>query len=43
LRAVVELSKDFQDYLDQLHKGDESKRAERKKERLDTYTGADES
>ena len=42
LRAVVELSKDFQDYLDELHKGNESKRAERKGERLDTYAGADE-
>jgi hypothetical protein len=39
LRAVVELSKDFQDYLDRLHKGDESKRAERKGERLDSFVG----
>ena len=43
LRAVVELSKDFQVYLDQLHKGDESKRAERKGERLDNYVGADDN
>jgi SpoVK/Ycf46/Vps4 family AAA+-type ATPase len=43
LRAVVELSKDFQDYLDRLHKGDESKRAERKGERLDSFVaGRDE-
>jgi len=39
LRAVVELSKDFQDYLDKLHRGDESKRAERKGERLDSFSG----
>jgi len=37
LRAVVDLSKDFKDYLQILHSGDESKRAERKSERLDTY------
>jgi hypothetical protein len=42
LRAVVELSKDFEDYLSKLHKGDESKRAERKGERLDSFVGADE-
>ncbi|KAJ9142057.1 ATPase (AAA) domain protein [Pleurostoma richardsiae] len=35
LRAVVELSKDFKDYLNNLHKGDEGKRAERRYERLD--------
>ncbi|OTB06589.1 hypothetical protein M426DRAFT_318656 [Hypoxylon sp. CI-4A] len=37
LRAVVELSKDFKNYLNELHKGDEGKRAERKYERLDSY------
>ncbi|CAJ2501364.1 Uu.00g042170.m01.CDS01 [Anthostomella pinea] len=37
LRAVVELSRDFKDYLNELHKGDEAKRAERKYERLDSY------
>lgn len=34
---MVELSKDFKDYLNDLHKGDEGKRAERKYERLDSY------
>ncbi|KAM7202928.1 hypothetical protein V8F20_004175 [Naviculisporaceae sp. PSN 640] len=38
LKAVVELSRDFKDYLNQLHKGDESKRAERKYERLDGFS-----
>ncbi|KAI0802934.1 P-loop containing nucleoside triphosphate hydrolase protein [Xylaria sp. FL0064] len=37
LRAVVELSRDFKAYLNELHKGDEAKRAERKYERLDSY------
>ncbi|KAI1383576.1 P-loop containing nucleoside triphosphate hydrolase protein [Hypoxylon trugodes] len=37
LRAVVELSRDFKNYLNELHKGDEGKRAERKYERLDSY------
>ncbi|OTB14186.1 hypothetical protein K445DRAFT_23968 [Daldinia sp. EC12] len=37
LRAVVELSKDFKDYLNELHRGDEAKRAERKYERLEQY------
>lgn len=36
LRAVLELSKDFKVYLNDLHKGSEGKRAERKYERLDT-------
>ncbi|KAI1122744.1 P-loop containing nucleoside triphosphate hydrolase protein [Nemania abortiva] len=40
LRAVVELSRDFKAYLNELHKGDEAKRAERKYERLDSYTGS---
>ena len=31
LRAVVDLSKDFKNYLDALHVGDEAKRAERKR------------
>ncbi|KAI1502348.1 P-loop containing nucleoside triphosphate hydrolase protein [Biscogniauxia marginata] len=39
LRAVVELSRDFKNYLNELHKGDEAKRAERKYERLDSYEG----
>ncbi|KAG6354620.1 hypothetical protein INS49_004638 [Diaporthe citri] len=36
LRSVVELSRDFKDYLSKLHKGDEEKRALRRYERLDT-------
>ncbi len=36
-RAIVELSKDFKDYLNELHRGDEAKRAARKYERLDTF------
>ncbi|KAI1659699.1 P-loop containing nucleoside triphosphate hydrolase protein [Daldinia decipiens] len=39
LRAVVELSKDFKNYLNELHRGDEGKRAERHFERLDSYDG----
>lgn len=35
LRAVVEMSRDFKQYLHELHKGDEEKRAERRHERLD--------
>jgi len=38
LRAVVELSRDFKDYLNDLHKGDEGKRAERKYDRLDSFS-----
>jgi hypothetical protein len=38
LKAVVELSHDFKGYLDELHRGDEAKRAERKYERLDNYS-----
>jgi hypothetical protein len=37
LRAVVELSRDFKQYLNDLHKGDEAKRAERKYDRLDSF------
>jgi hypothetical protein len=37
LRAVLDLSKDFKDYLKELHRGDEGKRAERNYERLDSY------
>ncbi|KAH7150281.1 hypothetical protein B0J13DRAFT_549867 [Dactylonectria estremocensis] len=37
-RSVVELSKDFKDYLKELHRGDESIRAQRKSERLDTFS-----
>ena len=39
LRAVIELSKDFKDYLDMLHVGDEAKRAARKFERYDDFAG----
>ncbi|KAK3683413.1 P-loop containing nucleoside triphosphate hydrolase protein [Podospora appendiculata] len=38
LRAVVELSRDFKDYVNELHRGDEAKRAARKYERLDDYS-----
>lgn len=37
LSAVVELSSDFKSYLDELHQGDEAKRAERKAERLSGF------
>ncbi|KAF4484031.1 hypothetical protein CGGC5_v008297 [Colletotrichum fructicola Nara gc5] len=37
LRAVVELSKDFKGYLNDLHRKDEGKRAEQRYERLDSY------
>lgn len=39
LRAVVELSTDFKDYLKDLHRKDEGKRAEHRYERLDSYEG----
>lgn len=35
LRSVVGLSKDFKTYLDELHRADESKRAQKRFERLD--------
>ncbi|KAL1605010.1 hypothetical protein SLS60_004553 [Paraconiothyrium brasiliense] len=35
LRSVVEMSRDFKEYLKDLHRGDEGKRAERRFERLD--------
>ncbi|KAK4227773.1 ATPase [Podospora fimiseda] len=35
LRAVVELSRDFKNYLNDLHRGSEAKRAERRQERLE--------
>jgi hypothetical protein len=38
LRAVVEVSKEFKQYLEDLHMGDEGKRAERKYERLDDFS-----
>ena len=41
LRAVVELLKDFKDYLNTLHQGDEGKRSERKYERLDSFSKTD--
>lgn len=34
LKSVVEMSRDFKVYLDELHAGDEGKRAERRFERL---------
>ncbi|KAH7027063.1 hypothetical protein B0J12DRAFT_684444 [Macrophomina phaseolina] len=34
LNAVVELSREFKGYLDELHQGDEAKRCGRKFERL---------
>ncbi|KAI8165072.1 ATPase family AAA domain-containing protein 3-B [Colletotrichum sp. SAR 10_70] len=37
LRAVIELSKDFKGYLNDLHRKDEGKRAEQRYERLDSY------
>jgi acetyl-CoA carboxylase alpha subunit len=37
LRAVVELSKDFKDYLNELHTVDEDKRAEQRFERIGSY------
>ncbi|KAF9871018.1 ATPase [Colletotrichum karsti] len=39
LKAVIELSKDFKGYLDDLHRRDEGKRAEHRYERLDSYDG----
>ncbi|EQB48870.1 hypothetical protein CGLO_11851 [Colletotrichum gloeosporioides Cg-14] len=39
LKAVVELSKDFKNYLNDLHLKDEGKRAEQRHERLDSYEG----
>ena len=41
LRAVVELLKDFKDYLNSLHQGDEGKRSARKYERLDSFSKTD--
>ncbi|KAF3801312.1 hypothetical protein GCG54_00005468 [Colletotrichum gloeosporioides] len=40
LRAVVDLSKDFKHYLNDLHKRDEGKRAEQRSERLDSFEGS---
>lgn len=42
-RSVVELSSDFKSYLDKLHKADESTRARKKQERLDTFLTADKA
>jgi hypothetical protein len=39
LRAVVELSKDFKDYLEELHLVDEDKRAENRFERVGNFRG----
>jgi len=33
LKAVVEMSRDFKNYIDNVHLGDEDKRAERRRER----------
>jgi hypothetical protein len=38
IRAVVELNRDFKHYLDELSQGDEGKRAEKRFDRLDTYS-----
>lgn len=37
LKSVVEMSRDFKEYLNELHVGDEGKRAERRRERLDKH------
>ncbi|KAF4536434.1 ATPAse [Lasiodiplodia theobromae] len=42
LKAVVELSRDFTDYMNELHLGNEDKRAQRKFERLDSFGKAKE-
>lgn len=34
LKSIVEMSRDFKNYLDKLHRGDEGKRAEREYSRL---------
>ena len=41
LRAVVELSKDFKDYLEELHLVDEDKRAENRFERVGNFRGGE--
>lgn len=41
LRQVMEMSREFKQYLEKLHIGDESKRAEREGERLDALAGAE--
>jgi hypothetical protein len=38
LKSVVEMSRDFKHYIDDLHQGDENKRAERRKERTTALT-----
>ncbi|KAK2776168.1 P-loop containing nucleoside triphosphate hydrolase (ATPase) [Colletotrichum kahawae] len=40
LKAVVDLSKDFKSYLNDLHRKDEGKRAEQRYERLDSFEGS---
>lgn len=37
IQQIVRMSSDFRNYLDTLHQGDESKRAERQRIRYDTY------
>ena len=39
LRAVAGFSRDFKNYLQTLHKGNEAARAQRKFERYDGFTG----
>lgn len=36
---IVRMSKEFKTYLQELHQGDESKRAERQRIRFDEYDG----
>ena len=35
LKSIVEMSRDFKSYLNDLHRGSEGKRAERRTERLE--------
>jgi hypothetical protein len=37
IKSVVEMSQDFKGYLQKVHGGDEAKRAERERERFDSY------
>ena len=37
IQQIVRMSSDFRNYLDTLHQGDESKRAERQRIRYDPY------
>ena len=42
IQQIVRMSSDFRDYLDTLHQGDESKRAERQRIRYDPYVDQNE-